>query len=79
VASSPAETHERRKNALDAFVEARLDEGYLVETRTDTQAVITQVGRPFGWMRRKRTRVRQVIAVDADGVVTVTPAEPLRS
>ncbi|HEV8463002.1 MAG TPA: hypothetical protein VGQ38_20115 [Gaiellaceae bacterium] len=79
MASSPAETHERRKKALDAFVEARLDEGYLVETRTDTQAVITQAGRPFGWMRRKRTLIREVIAVDADGVVTITPAEPLRS
>jgi hypothetical protein len=77
------EQEERRRDALTAFIEARLDEGYLVETRTDTHAII---GRPGGQaqsflsrLRAKPPRERQVVAVDADAVVTMAPAEPLRS
>jgi len=77
------EQEERRRDALTAFIEARLDEGYLVETRTDTHAII---GRPGGHaqsflsrLRAKPPRERHVVAVDADAVVTMSPAEPLRS
>ena len=70
------EAHALRRDALTAFLEARLDEGYLVETRTDTQAIIVQRTSLF---RRFRPRVRQLVAVDAAGEVTVEPALPLRS
>jgi hypothetical protein len=71
-----------RRDALTAFLDARLDEGYLVETRTDTQAIIVQGGASasfFARFRPQSMRVRQVVAVDAAGKVTVEPALPLRS
>ena len=73
---------EIRRDALSAFLDARLREGYLVETRTDTHAIIVQADEPssfFGRFRRQAPRDRQVVAVDAGGAVTVAPAEPLRS
>jgi hypothetical protein len=80
VASSAQEA--LRQDALAAYLEARLDEGYLVETRTKTQAIIV---RP---KKRKRTLFgygragspdRQVIEVDDVANVTASPAEPRRS
>lgn len=73
---------ERRRDALTAFIDARLREGYLVETRTDTHAIIVQAAEPstfFGRLRRQPPRDRQVIAVDATGEVTMSPAVPARS
>lgn len=77
-----SEVHARRRDALTAFLDARLHEGYLVETRTDTQAIIVQGGEPtsfLGRFRPRAPRVRQVVAVDAAGEVTVEPAAPRRS
>ena len=77
------EHEERRRGALTAFIEERLDEGYLVETRTDTHAIIGRPGEQahsfLARLRAEPPRERQVVAVDADGVVTMSPAEPLRS
>ena len=73
---------ERRKNALTAFLDARVSEGYRIETRTDTHAIIAPAGRgrPFlVRLRKGKTSERQVIAVDEHGEVTMQPAEPLRS
>lgn len=73
---------EIRRDALTAFLGARLAEGYLVETRTDTHAIIVQADEPssfFGRFRRQAPRDRQVVAVDASGAVTASPAVPLRS
>lgn len=77
-----SEVQALRRDALTAFLDARLDEGYLVETRTDTQAIIVNGGGRtsfFGRFRPQPARVRQVVAVDAAGNVTVEPAIPLRS
>lgn len=77
-----SEAQTLRRDALTAFLDARLDEGYLVETRTDTQAVIVQGGARtsfFGRLRPQAPRIRQVVSVDAAGAVTVEPAVPLRS
>ena len=70
-----------REAALTRFVEARVREGYVVETRTNTHAIIA----PRKWLRVKQTfspfrraRGRQVIQVDDQGVVTMGPAEPVR-
>ena len=72
-----------RRDALTAFIDARLDEGFLVETRTDTHAIIGRQDEPSGSFlarfKPKVARERHVVAVDADGVVTMSPAEPLRS
>jgi hypothetical protein len=73
---------EVRRDALTAFLDARLREGYLVETRTDTHAIIVEAGQPSSFLGRFRPhapRDRQVIEVDAGGEVTASPAEPLRS
>ena len=70
-----------RQDALTAFLEARLDEGYLVETRTNTQAIIIRKPkRSWGLTRfgRQDPPDRQVIEVDSAGVIKASPAEPLR-
>jgi hypothetical protein len=77
-----SEAQTDRRAVLTAFLDARLEEGYLVETRTDTQAIIVRGGGPMSFLGRFRpqaSRVRTVVAVDAAGAVTVEPAVPLRS
>ena len=80
---TPSDSQEDlRKNALTAFLDARGNEGYRIETRTDTHAIIAPADR--GWpflvrLRKPKTPERQVISVDQDGKVTMRPAEPLRS
>ena len=76
------EQDELRKNALTAFLDARVSEGYRIETRTDTHAIIAPAER--GWpfllrLRKGTTLERQVISVDENSHVTMRPAEPLRS
>jgi hypothetical protein len=79
----PLDDHdERRRCALNAFVDERVREGYVVETRTDTHAIIAPAPRRRGLrglLRKPNTLERQVLSVDSDGVVTMRPAEPLRS
>jgi hypothetical protein len=72
---------ELRRSALTAFLDARVREGYRVETRTDTHAIIAPAGRRslLDVFRRQEVPVRQVISVDSEGVVSMRPAEPLRS
>ncbi len=71
-----------RRDMLTAFLDARVGEGYVVESRTDTQAIMVAGDQPasfFGRFRPQPPRVREVVAVDAAGEVTVEPAIPLRS
>ena len=73
---------EIRKSALTAFLDARVSEGFRIETRTDTHAIISEADR--GWsfldrLRKAKPPARQVISVDEHGEVTVAPAEPVRS
>ena len=81
--TSPSESQEdHRRNALTAFLDARVREGYRVETRTDMHAIIAPADR--GWplllrLRKGKPSERQVISVDENGEVTMRPAEPLRS
>jgi hypothetical protein len=72
---------EHRKNALTAFLDARVSEGYRIETRTDTHAIIAPAGKGTSFLdrvRKPKVPARQVISVDSDGNVTMRPAEPLR-
>ena len=73
---------ERRKDALTAFIDERVREGYRIESRTDTHAIIAPAheGRSLlDRVRRPKASSRQVISVDEDGEVSMRPAEPLRS
>lgn len=72
---------ELRKVALTAFLDARIREGYLVETRTDTHAIIAPAHRRrsvLHLLRKPKVAARQVVSVDSDGQVSMRPAEPLR-
>jgi hypothetical protein len=68
-----------RKDALDAFLDQRVDEGYVIETRTDTHAIISR--RPKGLKRftSGTDPGRYVVEVDEDGSPTMRPAEPRRT
>ena len=69
----------KRKEGLDAFLEAKVAEGFTVETRTDTHAIIFR--RPKG-LRRFTSGDdpgRFVVEVDEDGRVTMRDGEPRRS
>ena len=71
-----------RKSALTEFLDARVHEGYCVETRTDTHAIIAPAHRRrsfLDFLRKPKVPARQVVSVDSDGVVSTSPAEPLRS
>jgi hypothetical protein len=68
-----------RKDGLDSFLDERLAEGFVIETRADTHAIIFR--RPKG-MRRFASRDdpgRFVVQVDEDGRVTMREAEPRRA
>jgi hypothetical protein len=68
-----------RRDGLDAFLDEKVREGYVIETRTDTHAIISR--RPKG-LRRFTSGAdpgRYVVEVDEDGSATMRPAEPRRS
>ena len=68
-----------RKDGLDTFLEEKRAEGFTIETRTDTHAIIFR--RPKG-LRRLTSGAdpgRFVVEVDEDGRATMRQAEPRRS
>ena len=76
-----APEEEVRKDALTAFLAARVREGFVIETRTDTHAIIAPAYRRWSFLdrlRKAKPPARQVVSVDEHGEVTVTTAEPLR-
>jgi hypothetical protein len=69
-----------RIRALSQFLEHRVTEGFKIETRTDTHAIIVSPRRltePRGLLKRLRDR-RHVVSVDQNGIVTTQAAEPIR-
>ena len=68
-----------RKGSLDAFLDEKLAQGFTIETRTDTHAIIFR--RPKGLRRftSGHDPGRFVVEVDEDGRVTMREAEPRRS
>jgi hypothetical protein len=79
---APDEQEELRRSALTAFLDERVREGYRVETRTDTHAIIGPPDRRRSFLdllRKPNAPARQVVSVDRDGEVSMRPAEPLRS
>jgi hypothetical protein len=71
--------HGQREDALDAFLERKVAEGFEIETHTETHAIIAE--RPHGrWARfRGGDGNRYVVQVDEHGQVSMSPAEPKRS
>ena len=71
--------HATRKDGLDAFLDHKIEEGYTIETRTDTHAIIAR--RPKGLKRFTggADPGRYVVEVDEDGIVKMRPAEPRRA
>ncbi len=71
-----------RMSALTDFLEARVREGYRVETRSDTHAIIAPAHRRrsfFDLFRKPKVPARQVVSVDSEGDVSMRPAELVRS
>ncbi len=71
-----------RKDALDAFLEAKLREGFVIETHTDTHAIVAERDRARSFLSRFRgfgPPKRYVVSVDEHGEVTMISAEPKRS
>jgi hypothetical protein len=77
---------ERRKEALTAFLDAKVRQGSRIESQLDTHAIIVVGGRG-GWLARipflgrffkTDAGSRQVVEVDEHGAVTMSPAEPTR-
>ena len=68
-----------RRDGLDAFLAQKVEQGYAIETRTDTHAIIFR--RPKGLKRLTRGADpgRYVVQVDEDGIATMRPAEPRRT
>jgi hypothetical protein len=68
-----------RREGLDAFLDERVAEGYVIETRTDTHAIVAR--RPKGLKRFTggADPGRYVVEVDDRGVATMRPAEPRRT
>jgi hypothetical protein len=71
-----------RKDALDAFLEAKLPGGFEIESHTDTHAIVAErdQGKSFlSPFRVSGAAKRYVVSVDEHGEVTMIPAEPKRS
>ena len=70
-----------RKNALDAFLQRKVGEGFRIETHTDTHAIIVAGGRKsfLNWFRGLGAGTRYVVSVDEHGEVSMIPAEPRRN
>ena len=71
-----------RKDALDAFLNTKLREGFEIETHTDTHAIVIERDQPKSFLSRFRAHDaphRYVVSVDEHGEVTMIPAEPKRS
>jgi hypothetical protein len=69
-----------RKDALDAFLETKLREGFEIETHTDTHAIVVERDRKsfLSRFRGSGAANRYVVSVDEHGEVTMIPAEPKR-
>jgi hypothetical protein len=68
-----------RKEGLDAFLEEKLGEGFTIETRTDTHAIIVRRRKGMRRFTGGDDPGRLVVEVDQDGRVTTRDAEPRRS
>jgi hypothetical protein len=74
-------TTDARSLALDAYLARRAAQGFRVETRSGSQAVIVRRRRMYfalRWFASGRAEQRYVISVDQHGEVDSLAAEPVR-
>lgn len=74
-------TDDRRAAALDTYLAGRAAEGFRIETRSASQAVIYRRHPLYvllRWISQGRAEQRLVVSVDQHGGVTSAPAEPVR-
>jgi hypothetical protein len=77
----PAEARDARSAALDEYIARRVAQGFRVETRSGTQAVIARRHRLYFVLHlfaREVAEQRYVVSVDAHGEVASLEAEPIR-
>jgi hypothetical protein len=70
-----------RSAALDAYITRRVAQGFRIETRSGTQAVIARRHRLYfvlHWFVRGLAEQRYVVSVDEHGKVGSLAAEPIR-
>jgi hypothetical protein len=68
-----------RKAGLDAFLADRVAEGFTIERRTDTHAIVFRRAKGLRRFTGGRDPGRFVVEVDEDGRATMRDAEPRRS
>jgi hypothetical protein len=68
-----------RKDGLDAFLDQKVEEGYAIETRSNTHAIISRRPRGLKRFRSGPDPGRYVVQVDQDGIAMMRPAEPRRT
>jgi hypothetical protein len=68
-----------RADALDAFLDQKLEEGYFIETRTGIHAIISRAPKGLKRFTSGADPGRYVVEVDEDGVATMRAAEPRRT
>ena len=68
-----------RRDSLDAFLQQKVDEGYAIETRTDTHAIISRRPRGLKRFTSGADPGRYVVEVDEDAIASMRPAEPRRA
>ena len=74
-------TAEARSDALDAYLARRSAQGFRVETRSGSQAVIVRRHRLYfllRWFAHDRAEQRLVVSVDQHGEIASLEAEPVR-
>lgn len=72
---------EARSAALDAYLARRTKQGFRVETRSGSQAVIVRRHRLYfllRWFAHGRAEQRLVVSVDQHGEIASLAAEPVR-
>jgi hypothetical protein len=72
---------EARSAALDAYIARRIAQGFRVETRSGSQAVIVRRHRMYfllRWVARDSAEQRFVLSVDQHGEVDTLAAQPVR-
>jgi hypothetical protein len=78
---TPSPAADARSAALDAYLLQRTAQGFRVETRSGSQAVIVRRHRLYfalRWFAHGRAEERLVVSVDQHGDIVSQAAEPVR-
>jgi hypothetical protein len=68
-----------RRDGLDAFLDQKVEEGWAIETRAETHAIIFRQPKGLKRFTSGRDPGRYVVQVDEDGIASMHPAEPRRA